>query len=386
MLTRKRIIHLSLFFCLAISFMKAGAQPYSYIYIQADKGMKFNILVNGSILPQYGRSYAIIPKLLPGITKMYILFTNNDYPPQRFNIGVPDSGFRNFLLTYYNNAITLYDVDSRTYQNGEPVTQQEVEENMPAKPLATNNITSNTNNDLLPIQDNTSIPEKPLIQDTAVIVKKEEVSSALPTIKTDSVIRDSYGRPIATVSVEKTVVQNDVVNVTPVKPVLDPTVVIPDMHPAIDIDKAATFKEPIPAPAKTLDTGGNISLSDYPATALNTPVPPVVVKDNNVPKTPSVIKNRCGEPLASKAYDDIYLKALQKTDKERLKFLLSNLRNCFSSNQLRVLVITLSTDPERYTLLKQAYPQHITDRENFPALESTLTKREWKDYFELLLQ
>jgi len=420
---RNRIVYICLLVCLALPLIKAEGQTYSYIYIQADKGVKFNVKANDEMLPQYGSSYAIVPKLKAGTNKIYILFPNHEYAPQRYIVEVPENGFRNFLLTYYQDGICLYDVDSKTYLHGETMTEQQVTGNTASAESMNISPPKDPTGILTDIDDSSLVIKKPLKQYTPPAKENGTYNSSAPeTTKYDSIVRDSYGRPIDTIVIERPVVKNEVVPKSPeesyddstafyeaAKPAptvpANQTIVQESKQTAEPLDDSAAFykakktkalaqanhtivKEPKQAQAKPADEG-KISLPHYPAKTLDAPAnlspaaASAVAQDN---KAPATIKSKCGAAIGEKAYDDIYVKSLQKSDHERLKFLLSNIKNCFSCNQIRVLATTLATDPERYALFKQAYPQHITDRENFPSLESTLSKREWKDYFELLLQ
>lgn len=99
----------------------------------------------------------------------------------------------------------------------------------------------------------------------------------------------------------------------------------------------------------------------------------------------NVIPNSdCPMPVSAEDFEDLHSKATDKPDKVKLKFLLSNMDHCYTSNQSRILAETLGNDPERYTFLKRVYPR-VTDQHNFPALERLLSTQEWKSYFRLIL-
>ncbi len=99
----------------------------------------------------------------------------------------------------------------------------------------------------------------------------------------------------------------------------------------------------------------------------------------------SVPNSDCPKAIDLDFFEAIQKKATDKSDKNRLKYLLEKTEgNCFTTNQARILARTLKNDPERYTFLKKVYSR-ITDQAKFPALESLLTTQEWKGYFRLIL-
>jgi hypothetical protein len=65
--------------------------------------------------PRYGKNYAIIPELLPGIANIELLFQQNVFPAQKFAIRVPEGGERGFLVIEKEGKISLYDVDHAFY-------------------------------------------------------------------------------------------------------------------------------------------------------------------------------------------------------------------------------------------------------------------------------
>ncbi|MBS1771922.1 MAG: DUF4476 domain-containing protein [Bacteroidetes bacterium] len=98
------------------------------------------------------------------------------------------------------------------------------------------------------------------------------------------------------------------------------------------------------------------------------------------------VKNSdCPKNMDSEQFDAILKKAREKSDNNRLKYLLSRTEGmCYSTNQVRILTKTLPNDPERYTYLKQVYSR-VTDQSTFPVLENLLSTQEWKSYFRLIL-
>lgn len=97
-----------------------------------------------------------------------------------------------------------------------------------------------------------------------------------------------------------------------------------------------------------------------------------------------VANSDCPAAISGEEFESLLSKASGKADKVRLKYLLSQMEECYNANQARILVETLNNDPEKYTLLKRIYSR-VTDQHNFPMLENLLSTQEWKSYFRLIL-
>lgn len=108
------------------------------------------------------------------------------------------------------------------------------------------------------------------------------------------------------------------------------------------------------------------------------------IPSETVTTTNTVTNSDCPKPISRSDYEDVLNRAKGKSDANRLKYLLEQTDACYSTVQVRALARSLTKDPERYAFLKQVYP-HVTDQANFPTLESTLTTKEWKEYFRLIL-
>lgn len=94
----------------------AHADKFSYLYIQGDQKTPFYVKLEDAMQPRFSKNYCIIPKLAPGPVRIEILFQQNLFPPQEFNIQVPEDGSRGFLLV--NNkekGFLLYDLQQGFY-------------------------------------------------------------------------------------------------------------------------------------------------------------------------------------------------------------------------------------------------------------------------------
>ena len=83
---------------LLLGALPASAGKFSYLYIQGDQKTPFYVKLDDAMQPRYGKNYCIIPKLAPGPIHIEILFQQNIFPPQQFNIQIPEDGARGFLL------------------------------------------------------------------------------------------------------------------------------------------------------------------------------------------------------------------------------------------------------------------------------------------------
>ncbi|MBL7711711.1 MAG: hypothetical protein JNL13_04575, partial [Chitinophagaceae bacterium] len=87
-----------LLLALQLLALPAQAQGFSYIYIQGDKKTPIYTRVEGTMMPRYGKNYALLSRLAPGPLAVEVLFQQNEFPPLTFNIMVPESGKRAFVL------------------------------------------------------------------------------------------------------------------------------------------------------------------------------------------------------------------------------------------------------------------------------------------------
>jgi Domain of unknown function (DUF4476) len=393
---------------------KLLAQSYAFIYIESDKDLLFRVKTNTELATQYSKHYCIIPKIIPGTHKLYITFPNGDYAPLRFMIEVPEKGFRNFLLTRYEGSISLYDIQNLSYQSGEMVTMEQVQNDFPGKKSRKTHYLQDSYNDesISNVNDSNTIIVNPnnnnnmgraifsndvaLPQSTenkvnkttqsANTLQETDIPPSPPTSLDSEALADFYNNPVnnpnkVKINPTKTYAQvatsTDDFKTPEAKSVLD-SEALADFYnnPVNNRNKQKiTSSTSTPSPIKTSTSNNTaVKLNNYgkssPTITTTTTTTRVQVRKVEVGK--------CNAPLQEKLYDDIYINTLQKGEKVRLKYLLSCLNNCYSCSQIRVLTTTLTTDPERYAFLKQAYAR-ICDKNNFPSLESTIVKKEWKD-------
>lgn len=107
-------------------------------------------------------------------------------------------------------------------------------------------------------------------------------------------------------------------------------------------------------------------------------------EDNRFRNAVAVVNSDCPKAISNSKFETIYKKASGKSGTDRLKYLMDELDNCYTANQVRILTRTLKTDAERFTFLKNAYPR-TTDQSVFIRLENTLTTEDWKKDFRNLV-
>ena len=409
-----------LIICALFLPLKIFAQSYAFIYIESDKDLLFRVKISSDLATQYSKHYCIIPKIVPGTHKLYITFPNGDYAPLRFMIEVPEKGFRNFLLTRYEGSISLYDIQNLSYQSGEMVTMEQVQNDFPGKKIRktqylqdniidlnnsnatdSNNIIANpnTNNNMGKAIFNNDggqpqITENSINKASQSTPNHEIIANAQAPNSLDSeALADYYNHPINNPNKEKIITTKTYAQVatstddfkTPQSKAILDSEALADYYnnPVNNPNKQRLISNSTSKTANENQKGNStlVKLNNYgksiPNTTSTTSATKVLVHKIEV--------GRCSTPIQEKLYDDIYIATLQKGEKARLKYLLGCLKYCYNCSQIRVLTTTLSTDPERYTFLKQAYSR-ICDKNNFPTLESTITKKEWKDYFKLIAQ
>jgi hypothetical protein len=154
---------------------------------------------------------------------------------------------------------------------------------------------------------------------------------------------------------------------------------------------ATAAKKLPPPPIKKQGTTGpefieNVELKNEHTSEGNTVTTGNKNNAGTVKKDIAIPNSDCPKAISNDDLESIQKAAGNKTDKNRLKYLLSKAETgCFTTNQVRMLTKTLDTDAERYTFLKRVYSR-VTDQAVFSRLESLLSSQEWKDYFKTIIQ
>lgn len=316
--------YILLLLCSFVLTTKAWAQDFSYVYIQGDKETPFYVKFEGEMLPRYGKNYIIIPMLAPGPINIEVLFQQNKYPAQKYVIQVAENGFRGFLLNKNSGSFSLYDIYRNYYIHPG---NKAIDDKSPNSDPANDFVTTNTS---------LSTPQPQKTTSTTTVSSSTQPQSNSPKFIADIQINSASGT--ATTNNKNVVAQ--------------------------------TYQ-----PTTTTAT----DVQDEDGTDNRTVTTTTKPNNDNV-----IINSDCPEAVNNGDFEDIYKKALDKNEKTRLKYLLSQMDKCYNTDQARSLTLILSNDPEKYTFLKRVYPR-ITDQSAFPPLENLLSTNEWKSYFRLIL-
>lgn len=323
---RSFILNISLLVLLCAGWLPSIAGGFSYIYIQGDKQVPFYIKFEDQMLPRYGKNYNIIPQLAPGAVNIQVLFQQNMYPAQKFTVVVPEDGFRGFLLLQKNGSFALYDIHQQFYlYPGNKAEDDRV-------PQANTYVYTNTQpaaTVAAPVQSRQHNNQRGNNNQQPRFIGNMELNNE----------RAVYNSP--PVRREQPDVQNDY-----------------------------TSTEQIaqePRQEEVADSHTDNVTTEQPSAPLT-----------------YVTNSDCPTAMDNALFEDLYEKAGAKPEKQKLKFLLSEMDKCFTSNQARIIAESLSNDPEKYTFLKRVFPR-VTDQYNFAGLENLLSTQEWKGYFRLIL-
>lgn len=355
---KNRLFKILLLIVLLATHTDGWANGFSYVYIQGDKSTPFYVKFEDQMLPRYGKNYCIIPQLIPGAINIQVLFQQNSYPPQKFTIVVPDNGFRSFLLMQKNGVFSLYDIQQQFYLN--PGNKAEDD-----KPVA-----ANSGN--VYVYTNTGVPGKPVI-DSKSLPSLGEAQSSI-AVQNNNAPRTAS----ATIPTRKP---------KSVSPKFLPNVELSNEHQPQNVPQRRNniadepaFEEIAVEPGVVQPATPKADTIQSVASQLTISEQPLAAGKTNV----SVVNSDCPAPVGDREFEDLQDKAKDRTEKTRLKFLLTKVTECYTANQAKTLTEMLNNDPERYTFLKKIYPR-VTDQHNFAALENLLTTQEWKSYFKLIL-
>lgn len=358
------------------------AERFSYVYIQGDKQIPFYVKLEDEMLPRYSKNYCIVPQLAPGPIRLQILFQQNAYPAQTFNIQVPADGYRGFLLVKNTDGFALFDIRQHFYllpgAEGEDHLP-EVSSTQQVIPIAENttripktqpaslpsapskNTRKNFQTDPPPVVEN----NEPQFMSDIELNKERKPVQNIPEkdLEQEVMVRE---RPVYT---EETIPQEDVaVNEYIEQP----------QQPGISAE-LSTEPEPLNiANEFSVEETGMHNIEQE----MKEPVP--ALTEN----APVIINSDCPTALSDSKFDDIFIGARGKSDDDkRIGYLMKKAsENCFTTRQAFLLSRQLQAESMRYSFLKKVYPR-VTDQQNFHLLGDALFKTmEWKSYFKLIYE
>ncbi|MBX9448340.1 MAG: DUF4476 domain-containing protein [Taibaiella sp.] len=88
----------------------------SALYFQGDKETGIYVKVEGKMMERLSRNFVIVPGLEAGVAHFEVLFEQNAYPAQHYQIQIPEDGIRGFILTKVDDRnFALFDIQSNGY-------------------------------------------------------------------------------------------------------------------------------------------------------------------------------------------------------------------------------------------------------------------------------
>ncbi|HTN45107.1 MAG TPA: DUF4476 domain-containing protein [Flavipsychrobacter sp.] len=374
-----RYLKIALFSLLTMASYQSGADRFSYVYIQGDTEIPFYVKLDDYMLPRYSKNYCIIPQLAAGPIRLQILFQQNQYPPQTFNIQVPQDGHRGFLLTKAENGFALYDVQQRFYL----LPGDEGEDHLPQV---------NAGEPVLPVSNNikTEPADRPTIAEPKPIPKinRQSVKSSRKKPETEFAKTERTKDAPQFLDVELNHQSNN--NKRPERD-LEKEVVVKEVPPASPQEQnpvSAPEQQPVEPqqPEQQVNIADERSVEETgmhnTEEEMSQPVP--ALSEN----APPIVNSDCPDQMSDPEFDDIFITSRSKnSDDKRIGYLMKKAaEKCFSTRQAFLLSRQLQAESMRYSFLKKVYP-HVTDQQNFPMLADALFKTlEWKSYFKLIYE
>lgn len=323
------------------------AGNYAYVYIEGDKQTPFYVKMEGQMQPRLGKNYCIIPNLAAGVTYLEILFQQNAYPAQKFAINIPEGGGRGFILQKVNDRqFALYDMQQGNYiVSGNKPEDDRVPEAAAQQPIA--------NTDSKPVA--VTEPAVSGTEELPAFEKKSKKSKSKP-IK-ESVVKEepkSDNRFIGDIEL----------NTDGGKTAAEP---LPDFNAPKPVPVAKSKKKTKAAPKTESKETSLAAINDEEGETGNKPA---AVKEETNSDT-GIPNSDCKTAMSSEDFENFALKILDKADDDaRIKVLSRNKgRQCFTTEQVRIIANNLDTQSGRYDVVKMLYPQ-TSDQSNYYMLES----------------
>jgi hypothetical protein len=344
---------------------------YSYVYIEGDKQTPFYVKMEGQMLPRLGKNYCIIPNLDAGVTNIEILFQQNNYPSQKFSINIPSAGRRGFVLQKVNDRqFALYDLQQGNYivSGNKPEDDKlpEAGDNTPPVPANTSDVngapvTAATDPDELPAFPAEKKPKKKSTKSKAEKTEEQTDSRFINDLELNA-DKEQAQVPVKT---EEAI------------PAFEEKPLPPIPAPGKKKKKNKKTEETSLAAIPDEDDG-----IDHRVTAGNKPAAEAEpVAEQGVPNSD------CRTAMSNDEFENFALKILddEADDDAKIKILSKNKKkNCFSTEQVRIIANNLVTQSGRYDVVKMLYPQ-TSDQANYGKLESLFKTNFLKEKFRTII-
>lgn len=357
----------------------ARGANYSYVYIEGDKQTPFYVKMEGQMLPRLGKNYCIIPNLDAGVTNIEILFQQNDYPAQKFALNIPAGGRRGFVLQKVNDRqFALYDLQQGNYivSGNKPE-----EDKLPDADAAADVATAAPATTATPAtEQNTDLKGAPVTAATD--------PGDLPAFTPEKKSKKKTAKP----KVEKTEEQTDGRFINDLELNTDKGQSVTKAEEAA----LPAFEEkpaPVVVPKKKKKAKREVD-PDLPAIkdeddGVDHRVTADKPKQEAEPEAEvaSIPNSDCRTAMSNDEFENFALKILDDDadDDAKIKILTKNKKkNCFSTEQVRIIANNLVTQSGRYDVVKMLYPQ-TSDQANYGKLESLFKTNFLKEKFRAIL-
>jgi len=369
-------MNMKTFFKLLLPIFLTGhllfAGDYSYIFIQGDKQTPFYVKLEGQMMPRLGKNYCILPNLDEGAIHLEILFQQNVYPPQKFTVKVPAASGRGLILQQINDQqFALYDLQTKHHlvagnkEEDDQLDATVTEDDQ--KNLAWGNTTAE---DIKPVTDKE--PELPEFNSKKQAKKKrskEETSGDGRFISDIELNRDAVPAFDAkAAAMEKTgtaVIAGENVPDEDAKPV----------------KKKKKAKEPvITEEDESLYEGSTVFTDEAAALKKGEQA------TEEVGNREGVSNSDCPAAMSNDAFEDFAIRLMEKSDDDaQLKYLRkTNTKNCYTTEQVRILAKNMETQSARFETVKLLYPR-VVDQSNYSVLENLFNTSYLKSKFKEII-
>ncbi len=322
------------------------AGNYAYVYIEGDKQTPFYVKMEGQMQPRLGKNYCIIPNLAAGVTYLEVLFQQNAYPAQKFAINIPEGGGRGFVLQKVNDRqFALYDMQQGNYiVSGNKPEDDRMPEAGIQQPIA--------NSDSKPA---TAVTEPVAEDGLPVFEKKPKKTKAKPA--KEQAAKEEQPK-------DSRFIGDMELNSDGGKTASEP---LPDFNAPKPVPVAKNKKKSKPAPQKENKETSLAAIPDEEEGTDNKVAEPKQESANDT----GIPNSDCKTPMSSEDFENFALKILDKADDDaRIKVLSRNKgKQCFTTEQVRIIANNLDTQSGRYDVVKMLYSQ-TSDQSNYPMLES----------------
>jgi len=366
------------FFKLLVSFLFTGnllfAGDYSYIFIQGDKQTPFYVKLEGQMMPRLGKNYCILPNLDAGTIHLEILFQQNAYPPQKFTVKVPAASGRGLVLQQINDQqFALYDLQTKRHlvagnkEEDDELDMAVAEDDQ--KALAWGNTTAE---DVKSVT--TQEPELPEFNSKKQARKKQAKKES-----------SEDGRFINDIELNRDAVPDFDARAAAMAgkagaATAGENVPEEEVRPAKRKNKA---RQPVVVDEDDSLYEGSTVFSDE-AAAIKKDVQETTkgesASDTGIPNSD------CPSAMSNDAFEDFAIRLMEKSDDDaQLKYLRKTLaRNCYTTEQVRILAKNMETQSARFEIVKLLYPR-VVDQGNYGVLESLFNTSYLKNKFKEII-